>query len=157
MRSTLGSALVIACITACGAMLVADHAIAQGTPRTRVAIADLGVSKGREAATGALRTAIAHELATSVSVTDVNRARWIVHGAITRLESSRRGADTEAHCEVSLIVADARGGAMRATLVGRAHARGRSSARVLERQAMQGAVRGALRSITNVLGSLRSR
>ena len=53
----------------------------------------------------------------------------------------------EVRCEVSLVVADARGGAVRAMLRGRAGARGGTDAARLQGNALRAAVRGALRPL----------
>ncbi len=61
----------------------------------------------------------------------------------------------EVDCEVSLILADARGGSVRVMLSGRAGARGGADGDGVERAAVGAAVRGALRPLPRTLRTLR--
>ncbi|MBW2463543.1 MAG: hypothetical protein JRH11_17970 [Deltaproteobacteria bacterium] len=119
-------------------------------PQLRVALGTIG--------SPALRTALEEELATlgGVRLANESRARYIVTGSFTRLERRRVGTTSlEVDCEVSLILADARGGAVRMMLSGRAGARGGTTGDAVERAAVEAAVRGALRPLPRTLRRMR--
>ena len=121
-----------------------------------VAVGPTGSNAGGREAAGALRDALSEELVAlgDVRVEPRRRARFVVHGSVTRLERHRVPDGVEVQCEVSLIVSDASGGNVRAMLSGRAGARGSTSPRHLEEVAVQAAVRGALRPLRTQLRSL---
>src|SRR5688572_2006880 len=73
----------------------------------------------------ALGDALRRELGTidGVRVAPTSRrADWVVRGSVTRLERSSHEGDNQVRCEVSLILAEARGGNVRMMLSGRAGA-----------------------------------
>ena len=70
-------------------------------------------------------------------------ARWVVRGSVTQLSRDPVPNGLEVHCAVSLIVADARGGAVRVLLNGHASARG-DDGDALATMALTAAVREAI-------------
>lgn len=85
----------------------------------------------------------------------VRRAEWVVRGSVTRLDRETVAGERHVRCEVSLVVAEARGGSVRMMLQGRAGARGPEPTAHLERIALDAAVRGALRPLGRTLVALR--
>jgi hypothetical protein len=117
----------------------------------RVAVGQTGSTVGARSAE-ALSETLQAELAarTDIELATNVRAQIVVGGAVVSFERTTRGDQIEIHCEVSLIVSDARGGAIRAMLRGRGGARG-SDATQLSRDALRAAVRGALRPLASQL------
>lgn len=95
-----------------------------------------------------LREALSVELdaVRGVRVTPTPRAQYVLRGSVTRLEVRGEAERRQIECEVSLVVADRRGGAVRMMLSGRAVARGPEVER-LGPQVVRAAVRGALRPL----------
>ena len=120
-----------------------------------VAVGPTGSAVRDRAAGRTLRDALSRELLElgGVRVASRDRARWVVHGSVTRLERHDVPGGVEVQCEVSLVLADRSSGNVRAMLNGRAGARGGNIDR-LERAAVQAAVRGALRPLPTSLGTL---
>ena len=119
-----------------------------------VAIGDL---VAHDSDSAELRDALSMELSRlgGVHVTGVRRARYVVGGSVTRFERRRVAERMEVHCEVSLVVAERRGGSIRMMLSGQATAAGAGATDALERSALHAAVRGALRPLGGTLVSLR--
>ncbi len=122
--------------------------------QTAIAIGDFAPIGGQPGSDNELELAIRSALATHPSVTvstDRTRARFIVTGSVVEL-SHRFVAqgEREVRCRVSIVVADARGGSVRAMLEGRAGVRGGGTEDAMRRSAVRGAVASALRSITQV-------
>ncbi|MEQ8453116.1 MAG: hypothetical protein RLO52_20760 [Sandaracinaceae bacterium] len=115
----------------------------------RVAVGETAGSEGDAQQAAALAGAISAALdhAPDVRLTSARRAQLVVRGSVVRLERTRVAEGFEVRCEVSLIVADARGGSVRAMLRGRAGARGGQDVARLRANALQAAVRGALRPL----------
>ncbi len=135
-------------------------AFAEGRARRTeptVAVGPTGSAVDNRAAGRALRDALSAELGTlgGVRLSSRGAARYVVHGSVTRLDHQRLPDGVEVHCEVSLVVADARQGTVRVMLQGRAGARGARDAERLEEVAVQAAVRGALRPLGDSLRGLR--
>ena len=82
-----------------------------------------------------------------VRVVSRGRAELELRGTVAELERREHHDGLEIRARVTVIVADARGGAVRAMLTGRAGARGGSDSERLSQNALRGAVRGALRSL----------
>jgi hypothetical protein len=148
---------VLAASLAIGASLVTGPALdAQARPRARAAIAvgDTGARTDHPAASEELDVALRTALSTHPSVTlsdDRTHARFVVTGSVVELSERSVAADErEVRCRVSLVVADARGGSVRAMLEGRAGVRGGGNGESLRRSALRGAVTSALRSIDQV-------
>ena len=120
-----------------------------------VAVGPTGSTVRDRAAGRALHDALSQELLElgGVRLATNGRARFVVHGSVTRLERHEVPDGIEIHCEVSLLLADRDSGRVRAMLQGRAGARGGNVAR-LERAAVQAAVRGALRPLPTSLRTL---
>lgn len=98
---------------------------ASATPTLRVAIGSLSTtSAGDPALEGPLRVAVEQALDAMPSVdrTGPARAQVVVAGSLVRLERTAQGV----RAEVSLLVSERRGGAVRMLLSGRAEARGGS-------------------------------
>ena len=132
-------AMTICCVP------LASHA--QRAP-VRVAVGEVGDSGGAGTAL-ALSSAIGQALEENpeVRLTTTPRAQLVVRGSVVRLERRQVDGELEVSCEVSLIIADARGGSIRAMLRGRAGARGGRDAERLSDNALRAAVRGALRPL----------
>lgn len=98
---------------------------AAATSTLRVAIGTLSTeATGDAALEGPLRLALEQALDAlpTVDRTAPNRAQVVVQGSLVRLERTPRGV----RAEVSLLVSERRGGAVRMLLTGRAEARGGS-------------------------------
>ncbi|GAB4207287.1 MAG: hypothetical protein OHK0013_24760 [Sandaracinaceae bacterium] len=129
---------------------------AQARPRGRAAVAvgDTGARTGppsaREELDVALRTALASHPSVTLSA-DRDHARFVVTGSVVELSERDLAPDErEVRCRVSIVVADARGGSVRAMLEGRAGVRGGGRGDALRQSALRGAVASALRSIDQV-------
>ena len=99
---------------------------------------------------GALRDALRDELGVvdGVEVTNARHARYVLRGSVTRIDTEPQSDRIE--CEVSLILADRRGGNIRLILEGRAGARrpqGAAEVARLRPEVVRAAVRGALRPL----------
>ncbi|UJR81549.1 hypothetical protein [Sandaracinus amylolyticus] len=132
-------------------VFVAAHAAGDAPPT--IAVGETAAREGGPAIAGALGDALSEEIAARRDVRlteDTRRARWVVRGSVVQLDEHAVADGLEVRCEVSLIVADARGGSVRAMLQGRAGARGVDDPERLARAALQAAVRGALRPIANI-------
>ncbi|HJL17389.1 MAG TPA: hypothetical protein RMH99_17100 [Sandaracinaceae bacterium LLY-WYZ-13_1] len=140
-----GRALGLAVATAVLCVPMATRA--QRGP-VRVALGELGASEGGPRTARALEAAIERALRDreDVRLVGAGRAQLVLRGSVVRLERRRVGRALEVRCEVSVIVADARGGSIRAMLRGRAGARGSDPTR-LRANALRAAVRGALRPL----------
>jgi hypothetical protein len=98
---------------------------ASATPTLRVAIGSLSTTSAGDAALeGPLRVALEQALDAlpTVDRTQPARAQLVVEGSLVRLERTAQGV----RAEVSLLVSERRGGAVRMLLSGRAEARGGS-------------------------------
>ena len=147
----------------CGAALAmvqtcapAVPVLAQVHPRTAiVAVGDTAAPSNDVATAGALHDAITRELplTSNIRLATGHDARWVVRGAVTQLSRDTVADGLEVHCAVSLVVADARGGAVRVLLHGRASARG-DDGDALTDLALSAAVRSALRPLGGALGAL---
>lgn len=136
------------CATILGAALLStiNAADAQGRS-TAVAI---GETTAPGALRGALRDALRDELGgvSGIRLTDARRARYVLRGSVTHIDERRETDRME--CEVSLILADRRGGSIRLILEGRAAARlpqGDAEVARLRPEVLRAAVRGALRPL----------
>jgi hypothetical protein len=123
----------------------ADRPVAIGEVAAHVA--------GREAdLVPAMRASIEREL----SGLDFSRAprgkRWVLSASLVRLEAETVGGVTRASCVVSAVVREAKGGAIRAVLEGRAKAENDPDHRAqAELGALSAAVHGAIVAVPNVL------
>ncbi|MFN7697814.1 MAG: hypothetical protein ACK6CU_03115 [Deltaproteobacteria bacterium] len=164
MRS-LSRVLVLACVglaLTLGLFVGAAALDAQSRPRARaVANAQTAIALGEFASVGGqagsdneLELAIRSALTTLPSVTvspDRARARFVVTGSVVELTHHVLAqGEREVRCRVSIVVSDARGGAVRAMLEGRAGVRGGGTEQSMRRSAMRGAVASALRTIAQV-------
>lgn len=139
------------------APLYASPGAAQRLSVTSVAVGELGTTTGAATSTGALRDALTHELdrLAGVRLTPTRRARYVVRGSVVRLETEASEQGHRVQCEVSLIVAERRGGTVRMMLSGRAAAEGPRGADRLRETALAAAVRGALRPLGRTLVAMR--
>jgi len=141
------TALSICATILVGALLTTiDGAAAQGRA-TSIAI---GETTAPGPLRSALRDALRDELGgvNGVRVTDARRARYVLRGSVTHIDERRESDRME--CEVSLILADRRGGNIRLILEGRAAARlpqGDAAVARLRPEVLRAAVRGALRPL----------
>ena len=137
-------------------LVLPQGSAAQRRHLTTVAIGSTGAAQGGAPTAEALKSTLADELAQlkGVGVAPAGTASFILHGSVIRLE---REDAQRFHCEVSLIVADRRGGSVRMMLEGRAVAEGPSSAAQLQERALRHAVRGALRPLPEQLGAKKRR
>lgn len=135
---------LVACGVICALSAVHVGASAQRRRPVRVALGELGGDRA-EAFDAALREALSRT--PEVRLTEPRRAQLVLRGSVQHLERRIVDGQVEVRCEVSVIVADARGGAIRAMLQGRAGARGDGETAALSRDALRAAVRGALRPL----------
>lgn len=145
MRRSMSGALAL---VISWSVLAAAHAAGDAPPT--IAIGETAAQVGGAAVAGALSTSIERAIEARRDVRlapDARRARWVVRGSVVRLERRSVADGLEVRCEVSLIVADARGGSVRAMLAGRAGARGVDDPDRLAQAALDAAVRGALRPL----------
>ena len=128
-------------------------AFGQSGRSTPIAVGSTGSAVAPPGMEGVLRSALSEEIASlgGVRLEEPAHARFVVQGAVTRLERRDARPGVEVQCEVSLVVSDARGGAVRVMLSGRAGARGTEAGDAVERAALQAAVRGALRPLPRAL------
>lgn len=131
-------------------------ALADGGRTSIVAVGETGAQTASPGDAGALHDALVREIGRleGLRLAETRRARYVVGGSVTRLDRRANGRDVEVRCEVSLVVADARGGSIRMMLSGSAGARG-DDAETLAHAALEAAVRGALRPLPSSLGALR--
>lgn len=140
--TTLGAGLAMAltCIAAWPTR-------ADSGPPVRVALGELeGAAAGDAAFSDALRGALRGT--PDVRITDRGHAQLVLRGSVVALERREVEGSLEIRCEVSVIVADARGGSIRAMLRGRAGARG-ADEDTLSRDALRAAARSALRPLAS--------
>ncbi len=97
----------------------------------------------------AIADAMREILATTpeVDVVPAPRAELELRGVVAELRHQTLHDIVEVRARVTVVVADARGGAVRAMLTGRAGARGGGDVDRLSQNALRAAVRGALRSL----------
>jgi hypothetical protein len=130
------------------------HARQVASAHTAIAIGDFAPIQGQAGSDNELEQAIRWALSTHPSVTlspDRTRARFIVTGSVVELSHHLVAqGEREVRCRVSIVVADARGGSVRAMLEGRAGVRGGGTEEAMRRSAVRGAVASALRSIAQV-------
>ncbi|HJL03526.1 MAG TPA: hypothetical protein RMH85_13075 [Polyangiaceae bacterium LLY-WYZ-15_(1-7)] len=120
------------------------------------AVAIGATSAPERALRGALRQALAQELPSvrGVRLEETRRARYVLRGAVTRMDVRHDDDHTAIDCEVSLIVAERRRGTVRMMLSGRASARGDQVERLRE-SVVRAAVRGALRPLGQAVATAR--
>ncbi|MBX3249137.1 MAG: hypothetical protein KF901_18305 [Myxococcales bacterium] len=131
------------------AVMVAVVGLVHAVEAQRSTAVAIGETAAPEAIVGEhLRAALSEELGAvhGVRVTPTRSAHYVLRGAVTRLEVEGESDRRRLECEVSLIVADRRGGSVRMVLSGRASARGPGVER-LQSQVVRAAVRGALRPL----------
>ena len=136
VRTMCAAAMVVVCAFAARGR--ADRRV------VRVAVGDVdGV--GLEEA---MRTEL--ERSPDLQVVTARNAELVLRGTVVehRLRVMH-GGEVEVRCEVSVVVADARGGSIRAMLRGRAGARGGDDSASLRENALRAAVRGALRPLAS--------
>ncbi len=146
----------LATLSTCAPLAPAFGQAGAGSSSPSVAIGEIGSRVGGPASGRALRAALSEEI-TSLGGIRLSRsegARYVLRGAITRLERRRVDRGLEVQGEVSLILADASGN-VQAMLSGRAGARGGGDAEHVEQAAMHAAVRGALRPLPRTLRGRR--
>lgn len=148
MRGHLHAAglLALAIVVLCAP----EAAAAERRTPVRVAVGELGRSSHAPAVDALFRRVLHDEVGSlsGVRAATPDRADVIVRGSLTSLDRSVVDAETRVRCEVSVIVADRKTGAMRMILRGRAEARG-SRRDGLYRDAVEAAVRSALRPLAN--------
>lgn len=156
--SELAAWLVAATLAMVQTCAPAVPVLAQQAGLTSVAVGETGATVATPGAASELHQALADELglAAGLRLTPAPSARYVVRGSVTRLVQEPADDDVAVRCEVSLLVAEARGGNVRFVLSGRASARGdgRDGNR-LARTALRAAVRGALRPLGQTLLALR--
>jgi len=148
LRASRLAARSIGVALAMAVLCVAGPTAAERGP-LRVAVGETGATTGGPRMARALSAALARALdgRADVRLTGRRQAQLVVRGSVVRLERRHRARELEVRCEVSLIVADARGGSIRAMLRGRAGARGGGDAAHLSDSALRAAVRSALRPL----------
>lgn len=138
------AALVCALAAMFAQPLSAQRRRARRSP-VNVAIGELSGARVPMAFSRAVGEAL--EAHPEVRVTSSSGADLVVRGSIVSMRQTRVDGNTEIRCEVSMVVADARGGAIRAMLHGRGGARGDGAVDRLSHDALRAAVRGALRPL----------
>jgi hypothetical protein len=125
----------------------------------RIAVGEIAARDGGPRAAQALSRALveALEAQPSIHVAPPPRADLVVRGSLVRLDRHAVEGGVEVRCEVSLIVAEARGGSIRAMLRGRGGARGGGDPARLSNAALRAAVRGALRPLSTQSAALARR
>jgi hypothetical protein len=125
--------------------------VAIGETGVAAAAPDVGLGEPTMAA-AALRDALTREVARmpSLRLAPVTHARYVLRSSVTRMEHVARAGEAEVRCEVSIVVADARGN-IRLMTSGRAGARGGPGDGRLAWAALEAAVRGALRPLGDAL------
>ncbi len=138
------------CATILGAALLSGPMIDAASAQGRSTSIAIGETSAPGALGAELRNALRDELGgvANVRVTNARRARYVLRGSITHIDERRESDRME--CEVSLILADRRGGNIRLILEGRAAARlpqGDDAVARLRPEVLRAAVRGALRPL----------
>jgi len=90
-----------------------------------------------------------------VTVVTRRRAQLELRGTVAEVTRRTVHDGVEIRARVMVVVSDARGGAVRAMVTGRAGARGGADPAQLRRNALRAAVRGALRSLSANRHALR--
>ncbi|MGE0786087.1 MAG: hypothetical protein AB7S26_10390 [Sandaracinaceae bacterium] len=132
-----------ACTVTCALSMVTSGARAVDGAPLRMAVGEIG---GAEQ--GELRSALTDALRADpdLRLTPRASAELVVSGSVLRSEERRTEGRLRVDCAVSVIVSDARSGAILAMLEGRAGAIG-GEPHALHRNALRAAVRGALRPL----------
>jgi hypothetical protein len=150
--SKLAARPLVAVALAMAALCVAGATTeAQRGGSLRVAIGEVGASDGDPGTVRAFSQVLSETLAAQplVDVTPAQRAQIVLRGSVVRWDRRPVEDGLEVRCEVSLVVADARGGSIRAMLTGRGGARGAGDPARLSADALRAAVRGALRPLAS--------
>lgn len=134
---TLATAAV-AWVVACGVAAAANGASAHRRVRVSL-VSDPAIA-------GAMREAVAGT--PELDLVPAGRAELELRGTVAELTRAQLHDGVEVRARVTVVVADARGGAVRAMLTGRAGARGGADVDRLSESALRAAVRGALRSLS---------
>lgn len=151
IRRVLGASLLLALASSpldVAAQRARSHR-AHPRERTAVMVADAGARVGGEAARTEMDQAMREALTvhpTATLTTTASAARYVVTGSVVELNDHVEGADHLVNCRVSIVVAD-RTGNVRAMLQGHAGARGDLRDTTLQRSAVRGAVRSAMRGL----------
>ena len=127
-------------------VLVAARAAGDAPPAIAIGEIAAPATTSRELVVGLLETELQGRDDVRLA-SSARRARYVLRGSVVHLEQRGVADGIEVRCEISLIVSEARGGAIRALLSGRAGARGVDDPERLARAALEGAVHGALRPL----------
>lgn len=150
VRSTRGLSLVVLLCSVC---FVGSAQGQRGPARLAVSVGDTGVHAGGASVAEALEEALHAAIAARPDLREERspgRARYVVTGSVTELDTHATDAGHEVRIAVSIIVAD-RGGSVRAMLAGRAGARGDLAPDRLTADALRAAVRSAMRPLGETL------
>jgi len=118
-----------------------------------------GAGEASDPTGSALQGIVAEELVAAVPSASARRGIRL-ESRVLRMDRTQDARSTRVLCEVSLLVLEMPGGALRAILRGRAEFSGRSSPEAsedLEAQALRRAVRRALRPLNRSLPALAAR
>ncbi len=118
-----------------------------------VSVGDTGASVGGSPVADALEIALHDAIAARPELRDEShprRARYVVTGSVTELQSRPTRGGHEVRIAVSIVVAD-RGGSVRAMLAGRAGASGGDDPHRLTESALRAAVASAMRPLGSTL------
>lgn len=124
----------------------ATTASGDGAQEIRVAVGEMLAGEHERALSTTVGEVI--EAQPGVRLAPAPSAELVLRGSVVRWDQRRVHDDLEIRCEVSMVVAEARGGSIRAMLRGRGGARGRNAEGALRRDALRAAVRGALRPLS---------
>lgn len=128
---------------------------ATARPNIRVALTASGSTDARSSV--ALVSSLRDQLTQhrSLEVVAPDEAEFVLMGALHQLSDRITHGEREIDCKVSVTVVEARSGAIRLMLSGRAVARGDSRSLALRDAALGAAMHGALAPLERGLGALR--
>lgn len=156
--TAFGVVVVVWCI--CQALVEPSRTFARPTVvAIRVALAEAATDTVDANTLRTLNDSMHDNLSQQRGVQLVSReqADFVIWGAVTHLSNRVQQGEREVDCNVSVIVAEARGGSIRFTLAGRAVARGDVRSNALTNEAMTAAVRGALTPLSRGLSAVHGR
>jgi hypothetical protein len=141
------------CFAAATALLLSGVAPSDASDRP-IAIGEIATPAAHDdpALAAAMRASVERELA-GLDLSRVPRGkRWVLSASLVRLEAETAGGVARVSCVVSTVVREARGGAIRAIIEGKAKAENDPTHRAqAELGALDAAVHGAIVAVPSVL------
>jgi hypothetical protein len=150
-RSVLRARTLSCALLSLALVLSQATALAKEAPIASVEVRTLVEREDRD-----LREVLREKVESELSRVDLSGApkgtRLVLSASLVRLETSTKGAASTSSCRVSLVLRDAKRGALRAILDGSALAEDVANAKArVESVAIEGAVRGALRALPDAV------